>query len=402
MVKVILYFQSPAKTSAPGKLAGVLEIAKRIGWYVQTIDEFPTQTRLRELVEFWHPLGAIVECGKESATVDARQFDMLPTVFFSHDQQTLPSGSFSVTHDSAETARLAARELLMTRFDTFAYLPHAEPHHWCTVRQKAFIAALKLNGKRCRVFAPQAVGDATKRQHELRLFLRGLPKPCALFAANDQTAAEAITAARFEEIAIPEALAVLGVDNYEPICEHTVPTLSSIEPDFRRGGNLAALMLLARFRAKEGYQGKRHHSFGPFRIVRRASTRLLVQTDKSVLEALDFIRREACNGLTAARVARLFPCSRRQADIRFRKATGHSILDEIHAVQLDRAKQLLKDPNIQLKAISDFCGFTNPNSLRKFFKRTTGHSMRAWRAANRTAATGSPGRIGSPRQPRDR
>ena len=152
----------------------------------------------------------------------------------------------------------------------------------------------------------------------------------------------------------PEALAVLGVDNYEPICEHTVPTLSSIEPDFRRGGNLAALMLLARFRAKEGYQGKRHHSFGPFRIVRRASTRLLVQTDKSVLEALDFIRREACNGLTAARVARLFPCSRRQAEIRFRKATGHSILDEIHAVQLDRAKQLLKDPNIQLKAISIF------------------------------------------------
>ena len=231
-------------------------------------------------------------------------------------------------------------ELLMTRFDTFAYLPHAEPHHWCTVRQKAFIAALKLNGKRCRVFAPQAVGDATKRQHELRLFLRGLPKPCALFAANDQTAAEAITAARFEEIAIPEALAVLGVDNYEPICEHTVPTLSSIEPDFRRGGNLAALMLLARFRAKEGYQGKRHHSFGPFRIVRRASTRLLVQTDKSVLEALDFIRREACNGLTAARVARLFPCSRRQADI----VSGnhrHSILDE-STPSSSRAKQLLK------------------------------------------------------------
>ena len=64
MVKVILYFQSPAKTSAPGKLAGVLEIAKRIGWHVQTIDEFPTQARLRVLVEFWHPLGAIVECGK--------------------------------------------------------------------------------------------------------------------------------------------------------------------------------------------------------------------------------------------------------------------------------------------------------------------------------------------------
>ena len=30
--------------------------------------------------------------------------------------------------------------------------------------------------------------------------------------------------------------------------------------------------------------------------------------------------------------------------------------------------------------------FTNPNYLRKFFKRATGQSMRAWRAANRTVA----------------
>lgn len=386
VMDVILYFQPPVKTSAPGKLSGVLEIAEHIGWHVQIIDEYPTRTRLRELVAFWHPLGAIVECGKESTTIDARPFGILPTVFFSHDPQALPSGSFAVTHDSAKTARLAARELLTTRFDTFAYLAHAEPHYWSTARQEAFVAALKLNGKRCRVFAPQTAGDVTQRQHELREFLRELPKPCALFAANDQTAAEAITAARFEGIAIPETLAVLGVDNYEPICEHTVPALTSIEPDFRRGGNLAALMLLARLRAKKGYRGEHHRAFGPLRIVRRASTRILSQPDKSVFEALDFIRREACNGLTSARVARIFPCSRRQSDIRFRNSTGHSILDEIHAVQLDRAKHLLADSNIQLKAVSDFCGFTNPNSLRKFFKRATGQSMRAWRTANRTVA----------------
>ena len=32
-----------------------------------------------------------------------------------------------------------------------------------------------------------------------------------------------------------------------------------------------------------------------------------------------------------------------------------------------------------LKAISDFCGFENPNSLRKFFKAQTGMTMTAWR-----------------------
>ena len=37
---------------------------------------------------------------------------------------------------------------------------------------------------------------------------------------------------------------------------------------------------------------------------------------------------------------------------------------------------------MQLKSISDFCGFTNPNSLRKFFLRETGMTMSQWREEN--------------------
>ena len=50
-------------------------------------------------------------------------------------------------------------------------------------------------------------------------------------------------------------------------------------------------------------------------------------------------------------------------------------------MQLERAKELLRNSSIQLKAISDFCGFTNPNSLRKFFLKATGKTMTAWRDA---------------------
>ena len=51
-------------------------------------------------------------------------------------------------------------------------------------------------------------------------------------------------------------------------------------------------------------------------------------------------------------------------------------------MQLERAKELLRDTSVQLKAISDFCGFGNPNSLRKFFLKSTGMTMTAWRAAS--------------------
>jgi AraC-like DNA-binding protein len=51
-------------------------------------------------------------------------------------------------------------------------------------------------------------------------------------------------------------------------------------------------------------------------------------------------------------------------------------------VQLERAKQLLSG-TVQIKAISDFCGFENPNSLRKFFKAQTGMTMTQWRLKNK-------------------
>ena len=74
------------------------------------------------------------------------------------------------------------------------------------------------------------------------------------------------------------------------------------------------------------------------------------------------------------------------ADMRFRRSTGHTIIDEIHAVQLERVKQLLANGNLPLKVLSDFCGFGHPNSLRKFFLRASGMTMSAWRDRNALSA----------------
>ena len=220
--------------------------------------------------------------------------------------------------------------------------------------------------------------DSTRWQRELREFVRGLPRPCALFVANDSTAAEVLTAAEFVGVKVPDELSVLGVDDAASICECTEPSLSSVKPDFRRGGELAALLLAARLRDGAAFRGERRLTFGPLAVVRRASTRRLAAEDAAVSAALGLIRREACSGLSAKAVLGQFPCSRRMAEARFRKAVGHSVMDEMHAVRLERAKQLLAG-TMPLKAISDFCGFGSPNSLRKFFKARTGVTMTAWR-----------------------
>ena len=379
-MKTALYFQSPSKSSAPQKLAGVREIMDKKGIHVQLIEERPTKTRLERLVDFWHPVGAIVNCGREYHDIDAAIFRGVRTVFIGHDPATLPTKCLHVLHNQGETAKLAARELLETGFSNFAFVPYEEKRYWSDIRRDAFRDALSINGKQCEVFShPRKNGDDIERTDAMRRFLESLPKPCAVFAANDKTAETVLSAAQLAGISVPNSLAVVGVDNYEAICEHTTPPLTSIEPDFRRGGELAALMLLAATSGKGKWRGERVRTFGPLRVVRRASSRILQGNDTKVLAALDLIRRRACSGLRAEEVARLFDCSRRMANIRFERATGHSILAEIHAVQLERAQDLIRSGNMPLKAISDFCGFTHPNSLRKFFRRETGMTMSAWR-----------------------
>ena len=382
----ILYFQPVAKTFAPEKLAGVRDIIEKRHHRVQIIEEKPTWDHVEELWAFWNPLGAIIDCGGEYNDIDAGIFGSHPIVFIGHNPDTLPKSCLLVSNDQRETARAAARELLATDYENFAFVHNAGCQKWSELRERGFAEALAINGKRCAVFRPSdASGGSVGWMKELRHFLTTLKKPCAVFAANDKTAEGVISAATLEGFNSPGDIAIVGVDNYEPICEHITPRLTSIEPDFRRGGRLAATMLLGLAMSKGKWRGKRLQTFGPLRVVRRASTHILAVPDKAVSDALDLIRREACNGLQAVRVARLFPCSRRQADNRFRRATGRSILEEIHAVQLERAKELLRDTSVQLKTISDFCGFSNPNSLRKFFLRTTGKTMTAWRDASARA-----------------
>ena len=384
----ILYFQPPLHPFIPNKLEGVREAASRRGAHVQVVDREPTAELVAELAAFWHTLGAIVECGARTTPVDAAVFGTMPAVLLSPDPEQRPAPALSVCHDSAATARVAARELLSTGFSHFAFVPYPEPLLWSRTRERAFADAIRMHGKDVRVFRAQSSpvppfveNFPTAWQTELREFLARLPKPCGVLAANDRVGEVVLAAARFEEIAVPGDLAVLGVDNDERVCERCVPPLSSVEPDFRRGGMLATALLFEAA-AKGGTAPlARRLDYGPLGVIRRESTRLVAVPDKCAADAVALVRREACAGLRASAVAALFPCSRRMAYIRFRKATGRTILGEIHAVQLETAKRLLETTGMPLKAISDFCGFENPNSLRKFFRRETGMTLRAWRAA---------------------
>ena len=376
-MNTLLYFKSRLKTSAPGKLLGVREHANAKGWHVQVVEVPPTKKDVRELSAFWNPIGAIVDCGGGEYGVHENNFDSIPAVFLDCNSDDFNCDVNMVCHDSTATGTLAAKELMLLGRTSFAYVPFPGSFRWCNERFTAFQKALEINGFKCTAFSHADKTFTLRRQRRLTEFLLSMPKPCSIFAANDRTAEEIIAAAKFSNMSIPGDIALLGADNFLEICENTTPGLSSIEPDFRQGGILSALLL-------ESIVNSRHSTetqcltFGPLHTVRRKSTITIATNDKTVSEALSLISDQACNGLTAEDVVKLFKCSRRSAEIQFKKATGKSILDAIHEVRLDRTKVLLTNPYQQLKTLSDFCGFKSQNSLRRFFLKKTGMTLSRW------------------------
>ena len=321
----------------------------------------------------------------DSGGINRLDLKLRPTVLIDPDPTRLPSGAFTVRHDSVAAATLAAKELLSTGFTHFAYVPYPQKRFWSIERETAFTKSIAINGGTCKVFRARNTSNADSPDYlrSLREFIAALPRPCGIFAANDQIAASILTTTPLLELSIPDDIAVIGVDNYVNICEDTTPPLSSIEPDYYKAGTVAAMLMMEIVNARNRPTILRKRTFGPVRIVRRASTRIFKSHDADVEAALELIQKEACTGLSAARVTRLFACSRVYAEMRFRKATGQSILEAIQAVRLERAKEMLRNPDQQIKAIADFCGFKHPAALCKLFLKKTGMTMSAWRASQK-------------------
>ena len=211
----------------------------------------------------------------------------------------------------------------------------------------------------------------------LRKWLASLPRRTALFCVNDNLAAAVVAAAAEAGLSVPRDVMVLGVDDRDASVPDPPLGISSVHVDFERGGYVAARTLDAVMHGTP--PDPRDRCFGPFLTVRRRSTGGARRAEPNILEAIRIIRAEACQGLRAEDVVRRISGSRSLVDLRFREATGHSILDEILHVRLERACLLLAGTRTSIAAVATFCGFASENSLLKVFRARFGVPMRQWR-----------------------
>jgi LacI family transcriptional regulator len=208
-------------------------------------------------------------------------------------------------------------------------------------------------------------------------WVKKLPKPLGIFAGNDTRGKQLLDACRLAKVAVPEAVAVIGVDNEELACKLALPPLSSVIPDAFRVGYEAAAMLNGMMNGGPEPDALRY--IPPLGVVTRQSTDVTAIPDPRVASAMTFIREHACERIGVEDVVEHVLVSRSILQQLFRQILDKTIHEAITDAQIQRVKQLLVETDLPLSAIAQRTGFAYETYLSIVFKRETGRTPGSYR-----------------------
>ncbi len=280
----------------------------------------------------------------------------------------------SVIMDHERIGEFAAEKLLELGLHHLAIpsSPEVIPYEFYTQRLSGFIRKVEEHPEitlHCLDYGVETPDRffPPKSEKGQSITLEELPKPCGIFAPSDREALSLNQDCLFKGIRVPEEVSILGTGNLEPLCEFAHPSLSSIATAMEQVGFLAAKAM--DLLLHDGSPASLTQLSGPLRLVTRGSTSQVMVEDPLVREALTFIRDEVRNGINVADVVRHCSGTRRALEIRFRKATGVSILERIHRLRLEHASELLLDTQESIPHIAKLCGYSNPEHMSRAFRR---------------------------------
>ena len=268
---------------------------------------------------------------------------------------------------------LAADHLLERGFTRMAFCGFSD-QAWSIGRREGFVARLTERGHSCTVWDSPWTGPLARswerEQDQITRWLQSLPRPTGIFACSDMRGQHVLDACQRIDMAVPEEVAVIGVDDDAVMCNLCHPPLSSVVPNAERVG-YAAASLLDRLMSGEK-PPTQPMLIEPLGVTTRQSTDVLAIDDPAVAAVVRFIRERACHGCSMKEVERHSTLSRSLLERQFRKYLGRSPQAEIRAVQLKRVKQLLGESDLPLEKIAALAGYSHPEYMSVVFKRETG------------------------------
>lgn len=357
-----------------GVLRGVADFAEDHPHCIFRVVE-PEQAGMATLAK-WQPDGLVVMLN-EKKLLPRVQAMKAPAVYVC--KPSAVENPACVQSDDVAVGRLGAEHLMERGATTYGFVGLAEGD-WVQVRAEAFRKAVVATGHACLVFEPLGKVPGTRERKLLEEWLRKCAKPLALMACNDICGRFVLETIRQIGLRVPDDVAVLGVDNEDPLSRLVWPGLSSVSLNTDEIGYKAAAML---HRVLSGNATARTLVFvAPLGVVARGSTRTLALDDPILSKVISAINESISQPLAIDDLAKAVEISRASLERRFRRFLDRTPLQEIRRVRIARARQLLKATDLPLKAIAEQCGYPAPSRLIEAFLAETGLTPNAFRAGS--------------------
>jgi LacI family transcriptional regulator len=291
-------------------------------------------------------------------------------------------GMGAVIHDNEALGRMAAQhfhehgfvraafyafewtEQHDERYDSFATAWRgAPPYRWIWPKDPAFSPSRKA-------LAEWTLGK-----------LRSAETPLAVYTYNSYNAAYLSRLCLDHGIDIPHDVAVLSANDraVHNCCSRM--TISGIDRNEELKYHTAAKLLDRMMRGKA--ERNTIISIKPKGVVARRSTDVTAMDSRTLRKAAAIISNSLSARHGPSKVAKKTGVSLRKLNAMSRAELGHSIIDEITRLRIEKAKRLMIETDDKLAAVAAAAGFCNASYFCKVFRNTTGFTPHCWRRLRR-------------------
>ncbi|MBK5074139.1 XylR family transcriptional regulator [Budviciaceae bacterium CWB-B4] len=281
-------------------------------------------------------------------------------------------------HALVSTAFMHLKEKGLNHF-AFYGLPHHISHRWAMEREHAFRQLVTEGNYRHSIFQGMETAPENWKHAQNRLadWLQNLPAHTGIIAVTDARARHLLQVCEHLDIAVPEKMCVIGIDNEELTRYLSRVALSSVAQGSRQMGYQAAKLLHKLL--KQGDFPVQRILVPPVKVVERRSTDYRSLHDPAVIQAMHFIRYHACKGIKVEQVLDAVGISRSNLEKRFRDETGNTIHGLIHQEKLNRASEFLAASTLSINEISQMCGYPSLQYFYSVFKKEYGITPKEYR-----------------------
>ncbi len=336
-----------------------------------------------DAIRTWQPTGIIAHLGTEKLVATFRTWGV-PIVNVSN--ATRKNDPPHVGIDDHAVGAMAGRHLIEKGLKQFAFCGDLSRGYACDRRDGFRDQVLDAGYPYLEFPWPtdsRKFADGVRNMVDtdveavFREWFDSLPKPIGILVYQDYLGFSLCEVCRQAGIAVPEQIALVGVDDDEMACDFAYPPISSVRSPLEMVGFEAARLLDDLLHGVA--PPDQAILFAPSAVTERQSTDITATDDPLLSAALRFIRTNADRPIQVDDVLDEVVVSRRTLENKFKVLLNRTPLAEIHRVHVEQAKRLLTETQLPIPRVAESSGFSSTAQMNTVFRRLVSTSPSDYR-----------------------